>query len=154
VRPFAGGRGSGVTLGAALRWLPSLAALSLAACDESPEGRPNRPAVLASAAPTRPTSEFRAPRPIKEVPPVYPKALESSGKRGDVTLELRIGVTGRVTGIEVQESLGREFDEAALAAARQWEYTPAIFKGAPALMYLIVKVHFEPPRSLGAPHDP
>jgi TonB family protein len=134
------------------RWLSALPIFGLIACGRSPEGPANRPVALASAALAAPA--FRAPRPIKEVPPVYPKALEGSGKRGDVTLELRISLTGKVTGVEVQDSFGPEFDEAARAAARQWEYTPAIFKGAPALMYLIVKVHFEPPRSLGAPHIP
>jgi TonB family protein len=144
--------GPSVTVRDALWWLSPLPIFGLVACGKSPEGRANGPVALASA--TLATPAFRAPRPIKEVPPIYPKALEGSGKRGDVTLELRISVTGKVTGIEVQNSLGPEFDEAALAAARQWEYTPAIFKGAPALMYLIVKVHFEPPRSLGAPHNP
>ena len=132
------------------RWLSPLLALGLVACRKPPEGRAGEPVALASTAPTTPA--FRAPKAVKEVPPVYPKVLETSGKRGDVTLELRISVTGKVTWVEVQQSLGPEFDEAAIAAARQWEYTPAIFKGAPALMYLIVKVHFEPPASLAARH--
>jgi TonB family protein len=135
-----------VTVRAALLGLSFPSVLGLAACNKD---RANGPAAAASAAVTTPA--FRAPRRVKDVPPVYPKALESSGKRGDVMVELRIGVTGKITGVEIKESLGPEFDEAALAAARQWEYTPAIFKGAPALMYLIVKVHFEPPAGRSGP---
>jgi protein TonB len=77
------------------------------------------------------------------VEPVYPETLRSTGREGDVVLELQIGVSGEVTKVEVKKSLGPEFDRAAIEAARQWEYAPAIFKGEPALMYLIVTVHFQ-----------
>ena len=132
-------------------WLLFLAAGSVVVCGRAaPEGGTTRMATAGPATPIKAaTPDFRAPRRIKDVPPVYPKALEGSGGQGDVALELRIGVTGKITGVEVKQSLGPAFDEAAVTAAWQWEYTPAIFKGEPALMYLTVLVHFEPPISPG-----
>jgi TonB family protein len=121
----------------------ALAISSVVACRPSPEGATGRPAPLVSARPVATEPEFRPPRRIKDVPAVYPKALEGSGQHGDVALELRIGTAGKITGVEVKQSLGPAFDEAAVAAAWQWEYTPAIFKGEPALMYLTVFVHFD-----------
>ncbi len=116
------------------------------ACGRTPEGGTIRPATRqGSASPTAAAPDFRAPRRIKDVRPVYPEALAGSGRGGDVVLELRIDLTGKVTGVEVKQSLGAEFDEAAVTAARQWEYTPTIFNGEPALMYLTVTVPFAPP---------
>ncbi len=126
---------------------------SLVACRRSTDDATGRAAPLASARPAATGPEFRPPRRIKDVPAVYPKALEGSGQQGEVALELRIGVTGKITGVEVKESLGPAFDEAAVAAARQWEYTPAVFKGEPALMYLTVRVRFEAP-TLSHPRVP
>jgi TonB family protein len=102
---------------------------------------PSQPPATPSAEP----AEFRAPRLVKEVAPVYPEALLGSGRGGDVVLELRIEVTGKVGAVNVKESRGAELDAAAVAAARQWEYTPTIFKGRPALMYLTVTVPVTPP---------
>jgi TonB family protein len=61
-----------------------------------------------------------------------------------VVLELHIDKTGKVQDVQVRESHGPAFDQAAVAAAKQWEYTPTIYKGEPAVMYLTVTVKFEP----------
>jgi len=89
-------------------------------------------------APSAPPSLI-PPRRIKYVAPVRPK-----GKGGNVVLELFIDKTGKVQNVEVRESFAPAFDEAAVKAARQWEYTPTIYRGLPAVMYLTVTVKFDP----------
>jgi TonB family protein len=121
-----------------------------AGCEHDRGPRRRAPATPSPGAPSPATAEvsspeFRAPRLVKEVAPVYPEALLGSGRGGDVVLELRIEVTGKVGAVNVKESRGAELDAAAVAAARQWEYTPTIFKGRPALMYLTVTVPVTPP---------
>jgi TonB family protein len=59
-------------------------------------------------------------------------------------LELFIDKTGKVRSVEVRESHSPAFDAAAVKAAEQWEYTPTIYRGEPAVMYLTVTVKFDP----------
>jgi TonB family protein len=61
-----------------------------------------------------------------------------------VVLELLIDKTGKVENVELRQSLSPAYDDAARAAARQWEYTPTLWKGEPAVMYLTVTVRFDP----------
>ena len=111
-----------------------------AACKAPPV--PPAPAVQSPGA----VLEFRSPKKVKSVDPVYPAAARAAGQEGDVVLELEISKAGKVTGVKVIRSLSPDFDRAATEAALLWEYTPTIFKGEPALMYLTVTVRFRLPR--------
>ena len=102
----------------------------------SPASAPSAPPLV--LAPSAPPSLI-PPRRIKYVEPVRPK-----GKGGNVVLELFIDKTGKVESVEVREPFAPAFDEAAVMAARQWEYTPTIYRGEPAVMYLTVTVKFDP----------
>jgi TonB family protein len=89
-----------------------------------------------------PAPSLVAPHRIKYVKPTRPKGPRPAGE--GVVLELLIDKTGKVESVELLQSLAPAWDAAALAAARQWEYTPTIWKGEPAVMYLTVTVKFEP----------
>ncbi len=65
------------------------------------------------------------PRVIKYVPPVYPPEAKAEGLTATVTLELLIDTTGKVTSATVVNGAGRGFDEAAVEAAKQLEFSPA-----------------------------
>lgn len=105
-----------------------------------------RPAPAASPPPASPSPtsapSLVPPRRIKYVEPVRPKGPRPAGE--GVVIELLIDKTGKVERVELQKSLAPAWDEAALFAARQWEYTPTIWKGEPAVMYLTVTVRFDP----------
>jgi protein TonB len=68
-------------------------------------------------------------RPVKRVAPRYPRALKSAGKEGKVTLSLTVDEKGQVASAKVVSATHPAFEDAALKAARQWEFKPAIKEG-------------------------
>jgi TonB family protein len=66
-----------------------------------------------------------APIFVRQVLPVYPPLARRLGKEGLVVLRLLIDKYGRLRDIEVMESAGFGFLEAALAGVRQSTYAPA-----------------------------
>jgi TonB family protein len=90
----------------------------------------------------------------KQVQPAYPADALDAGLAGDVTLSIDIAVDGRVTAVAVKVSAGRGFDEAAVAAAREMEFTPAEVDGKPSPIRIEYTIHFQPktvPVDAGAP---
>ena len=67
----------------------------------------------------------KPPRLIHFVPAEYPKDKHDAGITARVLLSLDVGDDGKVAGVEVLESGGADFDSAAVAAARQFIFTPA-----------------------------
>ncbi len=84
----------------------------------------------------------KMPTLVKPVEPVFPSSLTDAGVGGDVVMEIDIGVDGRVGAVKVVGSAGPEFDEAAVAAAKQLEFTPAEFDGKPAPVRIQYTSHF------------
>lgn len=74
----------------------------------------------------------KPPTLTKSVEPTFPAEAADAGTGGVVVMELDIGADGKVTQVKVVESAGPAFDEAALAAARQLEFSPAEVDGQPA----------------------
>jgi TonB family protein len=70
------------------------------------------------------------PKLVEPVEPTYPEAKRASGEAAKVLLTLSIDRTGAVTDVGVAESAGPEFDEAAIAAARNLRFEPALKNGA------------------------
>jgi TonB family protein len=62
----------------------------------------------------------------------YPPEAEAQKLEGRVILSIDISATGEVTRAEVVEPAGHGFDEAALAAVRQFRFTPAQIDGKPS----------------------
>lgn len=80
-----------------------------------------------TAAPTpAPLMIVEPPKLLTKVEPVYPPEAWAAGREAAVALALDLDATGAVTGVEVLESGGADFDEAAAAAARQFTFSPAI----------------------------
>jgi TonB family protein len=84
------------------------------------------------------TAGEEAPAPVVE-PPVllqfvhakYPKEAEAQGLEAAVQLLVVVDGAGKVAEIAVQESAGEAFDNAAIAAVRKFEFTPATMDGEP-----------------------
>jgi TonB family protein len=92
-----------------------------------------------------PAPKLTKPPAIKKtVEPVYPPEAFAAGLSGDVTLLLDLGVDGLVTNVAVSKGAGNGFDEAAVAAARQMEFTPAEIDGKPAAIRIEYTIHFQP----------
>lgn len=84
---------------------------------------------------------IREPRKIKDVPPAYPRVALNARVQGVVILECTISPQGRVEGVQVLRGLPM-LDEAAVAAVKQWVYTPTLLSGVPVGVVMTVTVHF------------
>jgi TonB family protein len=79
---------------------------------------------------------------VHRVEPTYPPDAKAAGIEGKVILEVTIGIDGKVS--DVQEITGpKELMPAAVAAVKQWEYSPTIFRGRRQVAIAEVEVHFE-----------
>jgi len=70
------------------------------------------------------------PKKTKHVQPVYPPEALAQGIRGIVILDIVIDARGKVSSTSVLRSVPG-LDEAAIAAARQWEYEPTKIDNKP-----------------------
>jgi TonB family protein len=89
-------------------------------------------------------SEVPAPKRTKFVSPQYPPDAQARGLRGIVILELVIDAEGKVASVNVTRSVP-PFDDAAVLAARQWEYEVTRVDGQPVPVRLSVPITFTMP---------
>jgi protein TonB len=93
------------------------------------------------AAPVRLWAGIREPRKVVDVQPVYPEMARVAKIEGLVIIEATIGLDGTVQDARVLRSRPM-LDEAALAAVRQWRYTPTLLNGSPVRVIITVTVNF------------
>lgn len=75
--------------------------------------------------------------------PAYPVAARRSGREGRAVLRVVVSSTGEGRDVRIAESSGTpSLDEAALAAVRQWRFTPARRNGEAAEDVVLVPVSF------------
>lgn len=102
------------------------------------------------AAPAAPVIT-RPPQLLKFVDADYPVTAQAEGLTANVQLVLTLDAEGRVTdAVLAGEPVGHGFDEAAIAAARQFEFSPAEIDGQPAAIRIGFTYRFE----LTAPPPP
>lgn len=82
-------------------------------------------------APEAPDASVTPPTVVTRIDAVYPPEALIARQAGTVTLLVTIGVDGAVADATVTESGGERFDDAALAAVKQWRFTPARRGGTP-----------------------
>ena len=119
-----------------MRLRSALLAASLLAAPAWPQGAEETPRVAGSEVP--------APKRSKFVSPQYPADAQARGLRGIVILELIIDTSGKVASATVTRSVP-PFDDAALVAARQWEYEVTRVDGKPVPVRLSVPITFTMP---------
>lgn len=78
---------------------------------------------------------------ISSVPPIYPQMAAAQGLKGDVTLDLTVSETGKVTDAKVVSGPAL-LRQSATDAARQWKYSPAKLDGTAIATHVNVVVHF------------
>ena len=77
------------------------------------------------------------------VPPSYPEKERKKSGEVKVILQGVIQKDGSVRDLVVLKSPGRAFEEAAIAAVRQWKYQPATQNGEPVTVYFAIVVEFQ-----------
>ena len=85
---------------------------------------------------------IREPRKIVDAPVVYPEIARQARVEGLVILEATIDERGFVTGARVLRSRPM-LDAAALAAVRQWRYTPTLLNGVPVPVLMTITFNFQ-----------
>jgi len=98
----------------------------------------------------------KAPQLLQSVEPVFPEQAKSEGLAGDVTLQVDIGADGKVADVQVLKGAGHGFDEAAVAAVKQFVFSPAEIDGKPAPVRIEYTQHFvwTAPPDAGPPPAP
>ena len=91
--------------------------------------------------PVRVGGNISPPAKVTDVPPVYPTVAQAARVQGGVILEAVIGLDGRVTDVKVLRAVAL-LDDAAIAAMRQWKYTPTLLNGVPVPVIMTVTVNF------------
>ncbi|MDG2040577.1 MAG: energy transducer TonB, partial [Ilumatobacter sp.] len=94
------------------------------------------------AEPVRVGGNISPPEKTRNVDPIYPPVAQSARVSGVVILEAVIGADGRVTDVKVLREVALLTD-AAVAAVRQWEYTPTMLNGSPVPVIMTVTVNFQ-----------
>src|SRR5262245_46932681 len=73
-----------------------------------------------------------APALVTYVEATYPEEAQREGLSGEVKMAVTIAADGSVADAAVTGPAGHGFDEAALAAVKQFKFTPAEVDGVPA----------------------
>jgi protein TonB len=80
---------------------------------------------------------------ISRKDPEYPQIARQSGAQGEVILTATIGLDGRVKNLKV-ESGHPLLRNAAIAAVKQWVYTPTLLNGKPVESESRISLNFVP----------
>jgi TonB family protein len=113
----------------------------LAAAQEPPP--PDGEAPAPSTSPAAPQANAVVPPKLLQfVEASYPAAAQESGITADVLLRLRVEADGSVSEAEVLTPAGHGFDEAAVAAARRFVFSPALANGQPVAVRIPFKYSF------------
>jgi protein TonB len=78
---------------------------------------------------------------IRKVEPVYPEEALQARVQGKVVLRIAVNEEGSVTQAEVLQGHPL-LNESALAAVRQWRYSPTLLNGVPVPVLATVTVIF------------
>ncbi len=85
--------------------------------------------------------EIKAPKKLKDVPPVYPPIAREAGVAGVVIIEAKIGADGFIEDAQVLKSIPL-LDEAALDAVKQWQFEPTLLNGQPTPVTMTLTINF------------
>ena len=89
-------------------------------------------AAIATAQPAAGPQLTKPPTLVKQVEAIYPPDAADAGTTSTVGMEVDIGPDGLVIDARIVQSGGAAFDQSALAALRQFEFTPAEVDGQPS----------------------
>jgi protein TonB len=83
----------------------------------------------------------KMPVPTKQVQPVYAAEVMRARIQGTVAVEVLVDEQGKVVDARVLRSIP-QLDDAAVVAAKQWEFTPTLLNGEPVPVLLMLEMNF------------
>jgi protein TonB len=104
-------------------------------------GMPTPPPATLPARVVRVGGQIKAPELLSRVPPDYPELAVQARLAAIVIVEALVGMDGRVKSVTVLRGAPL-FDEAAVAAVKQWRYKPLLLNGVPTEFLLTATVKF------------
>lgn len=83
------------------------------------------------------------PQPVFQQKPRYPDLARRAGIEGQTVVKALVDIDGSVMDVQVLKSSGNQMlDEAALAAARQWKFSPAKQRDKFVRVYVSIPINF------------
>ncbi|MDF3068581.1 MAG: hypothetical protein K0R38_4182 [Polyangiaceae bacterium] len=104
-----------------------------------------RAAQAQDAPPAATEHTLTAPKLTAATQPEYPATKLESGENAEVGLVLTLDATGAVTNVAVSSSGGEDFDQSAIAAAKQLRFEPAMRDGVAVPAKIPFRIRFEAP---------
>ncbi len=108
-------------------------------------GAPAEPPTIVIAEEEPPSIEAFFEKPpviIKAVKPEYPELALRAGIQGKVTVRIWVDKEGKARQVEILRTDADIFNEAALAAARQMLFTPALMNNNPVSVWVALPIRF------------
>ncbi|RIK76750.1 hypothetical protein DCC62_10910 [candidate division KSB1 bacterium] len=84
----------------------------------------------------------QGPKVVKEVSPIYPQAARKARLEGDVRVKIWVGKDGKPKKVVIQKSDNEIFNRAAIEAANQFTYKPAMYQNNPVDVWASIAFHF------------
>jgi len=84
----------------------------------------------------------KGPEIVKQVKPTYPDLALRAGLEGNVIVKVWVDKEGKVRKVVVLKSDAPIFEEAALEAARQYVFTPAVMQKGPVSVWVSIPFRF------------
>ncbi|WP_163989823.1 TonB family protein [Pyxidicoccus caerfyrddinensis] len=128
----------------------ALAAATLLLTTPALAQEPQAGAPPAEAAQAHQPTITKPPELVQQVEAQYPPDALTQGLTASVRLIITIAEDGAVSDVQPTEAVGNGFDEAAIAAVRQFRFSPAEVDGVPAPVQVEYVYHF----TLNAPPPP
>ncbi len=88
-------------------------------------------------------SEVVPPRLLHFESAPYPSQAQKQGLEASVVLQIEVGLDGKVKEVQVRETAGNGFDEAAVAAAKRFVFEPATRGGSPVAARILYRYEFK-----------
>lgn len=85
----------------------------------------------------------KQPVPVKQVTPVYPELAQRANMEGTVWVKIWVDKEGKARKAVVLKSDAEIFNEAAINAAMQWVFTPAIMNNGPVAVWVAIPFKFK-----------
>jgi protein TonB len=85
----------------------------------------------------------KAPEPLKKVFPAYPDLALKAGIEGQVIVKVWVDKEGKVKKALILKSTAEVFNDAALDAAKQWLFTPAMMNKGPVDVWMAIPFKFK-----------
>lgn len=85
----------------------------------------------------------KEPKVIKPAKPAYPEIARKAGLEGKVWVKIWVGKDGKPKKVVIQKSASEIFDQAAIDAAMQMVFTPAMMQNGPVDVWVSIPFDFK-----------